>query len=54
MPLGCEWEQGRRQPEAAARVLLLVIASKPEVVDEVLAATTPQGGLGIRRRVARV
>ena len=33
-----EWEQGRRQPEAAARVLLLVIASRPEVVDEVLAA----------------
>jgi putative transcriptional regulator len=34
-----EWEQGRRQPEAAARVLLLVIASRPEVVDEVLAAS---------------
>ena len=33
-----EWEQGRRQPEAAARVLLLVIASHPEVVDEVLHA----------------
>lgn len=33
-----EWEQGRRQPEAAARVLLLVIASRPEVVDEVLAS----------------
>ncbi len=33
-----EWEQGRRQPEAAARVLLLVIATHPEVVDEVLAA----------------
>jgi putative transcriptional regulator len=33
-----EWEQGRRQPEAAARVLLLVIAAHPEVVDEVLAA----------------
>jgi putative transcriptional regulator len=31
-----EWEQGRRQPEAAARVLLLVIASHPDVVDEVL------------------
>ena len=31
-----EWEQGRRQPEAAASVLLLVIASRPEVVDEVL------------------
>jgi len=37
-----EWEQGRRQPEAAARVLLLVIASRPEVVDEVLAAAIPQ------------
>jgi putative transcriptional regulator len=36
-----EWEQGRRQPEAAARVLLLIIASKPEVVDEVLAAAMP-------------
>jgi putative transcriptional regulator len=33
-----EWEQGRRQPEAAARVLLMVIARRPEVVDEVLAA----------------
>jgi putative transcriptional regulator len=37
-----EWEQGRRQPEAAARVLLLVIASRPDVVDEVLAASMPQ------------
>lgn len=37
-----EWEQGRRQPEAAARVLLLVIASKPEVVEEVLAASALQ------------
>ncbi len=37
-----EWEQGRRQPEAAARVLLLVIASRPEIVDEVLAAAMPQ------------
>jgi putative transcriptional regulator len=37
-----EWEQGRRRPEAAARILLLVIASRPEVVDEVLAAAMPQ------------
>jgi putative transcriptional regulator len=37
-----EWEQGRRQPEAAARVLLLVIARSPEVVDAVLAGATPQ------------
>jgi DNA-binding transcriptional regulator YiaG len=33
-----EWEQGRRQPEAPARILLLLIASRPNVVDEVLAA----------------
>lgn len=32
-----EWEQGRRQPEAAARVLLLVIDRHPEIVAEVLA-----------------
>ena len=31
------WEQGVRQPEAAARVLLLVLAHRPEVIDEVLA-----------------
>ena len=37
-----EWEQGRRQSEAAARILLLVIASRAEVVDEVLAAAMPQ------------
>jgi putative transcriptional regulator len=33
-----EWEQGRRQPEAAARVLLLVIAHNPEAVDAALKA----------------
>jgi len=37
-----EWEQGRRQPEAAARVLLLVIASRPEVVDAVLVTSMQQ------------
>jgi putative transcriptional regulator len=31
-----EWEQGRRQPEASARILLLVIAKRPEVVEQVL------------------
>jgi putative transcriptional regulator len=34
-----DWEQRRRQPEAAARVLLLVIAHNPEAVSEALAAT---------------
>jgi len=37
-----EWEHGRRQPEAAARVLLLVIDRNPDVVDEALAAANPQ------------
>ena len=31
-----EWEYKRRQPEAAARTLLLVIDRNPEVVDQVL------------------
>jgi putative transcriptional regulator len=30
------WEQGRRQPEGPARVLLALIARHPEVVEEVL------------------
>ena len=33
-----EWEQGRRQPEASARVLLLMIASQPHLVDEAIRA----------------
>ncbi len=37
-----EWEQGRRQPEAAARTLLLVIASRPDIVEEVLQAAGPR------------
>jgi putative transcriptional regulator len=32
-----DWEQHRRQPEQAARVLLLVIAHNPDAVDEALA-----------------
>lgn len=33
-----EWEQRRRRPEQAARVLLLVIAHNPGAVSEALAA----------------
>lgn len=33
-----DWEQGRRQPEKAARVLLLVIAHNPDAVTAALAA----------------
>ena len=33
-----DWEQHRRQPEQAARVLLLVIAHNPDAVTEALTA----------------
>lgn len=33
-----DWEQRRRQPEQAARVLLLVIQHNPEAVTDALAA----------------
>jgi len=33
-----DWEQHRRQPEQAARVLLMVIAHDPAAVDNALAA----------------
>src|SRR6266545_4593531 len=32
------WEQGRRQPEGPARILLLVINKEPEAVHRVLAS----------------
>ena len=32
-----DWEQHRRRPEAAARVLLMVIDKEPEAVDRALA-----------------
>jgi putative transcriptional regulator len=32
------WEQDRRQPEGAARVLLLVIDKEPEAVQRALAS----------------
>ncbi len=37
-----DWEQSMVRPRGAARVLLMVMASKPEVVDEVLAAAKLQ------------
>jgi putative transcriptional regulator len=33
-----DWEQGRRVPDRAARVLLLTIAKHPEAVEDALAA----------------
>jgi putative transcriptional regulator len=48
-----DWEQHRRQPEQAARVLLLVIDSHPDAVDDALrrASATPAAlpdGIGRR------
>lgn len=37
-----DWEQQRRTPERAARVLLLVIAQDPSAVDRALAAAQPR------------
>ena len=31
-----DWEQGRRQPERAARILLAMIAHAPEVMEKVM------------------
>ena len=33
-----DWEQGRRKPEASARVLLMLIADQPHLVDEAIRA----------------
>ena len=33
-----DWEQGRRQPEAATRFLLKVIENRPDFIADVLAA----------------
>ncbi len=33
------WEQGRRQPEVPARILLALIERRPDIVEQVLAAS---------------
>jgi putative transcriptional regulator len=38
------WEQGRREPELAARILLAVIDKRPEVVEEILHTGTSRAG----------
>lgn len=35
-----DWEQGRRQPERAARILLTIIEREPEVVNRVVAPSS--------------
>ena len=37
-----EWEQGRRSPARAARVLLMVIDQFPDIVERVLEAEQPE------------
>ena len=43
-----DWEQGRRRPEAAARVLLLVIAHNPAAVVDALAQSCAAAGGSLR------
>ncbi len=43
-----DWEQHRRQPDPAARVLLTVIAAEPEAVDRALATAARPGADGSR------
>ncbi len=64
IPLGTlrNWEQGVRQPEGPARVLLMVIASEPAAVDRALKAWKPKQvdakfgrpGKAARAKAARV
>ena len=44
-----DWEQRKRRPEGAARVLLAVIESEPEAVTRALAAAARKAA-GHRRR----
>jgi len=39
-----DWERGRYQPDAPARVLLLVIANRTDAVEEVLDALVERDG----------
>jgi putative transcriptional regulator len=43
IPLGTlrDWEQGRKEPDAAARAFLVVIAREPEAVQRALAVSAP-------------
>ena len=45
------WEQGRRQPDQAARAFLMVIDREPEMVQQVLSA--PAGDKRAGRRLPR-
>ena len=46
IPLGTlrDWEQGRKEPDAAARAFLVVIAREPETVTRALAAVRAAAG----------
>ena len=36
-----EWEQGRRKPERSARILLAVIATNPQAIEQALTVLSP-------------
>jgi len=43
------WEQGARQPEGPARVLLMVIARRPDAVQEALTANDDMAPMAIAK-----
>lgn len=49
IPLGTlrDWEQGRSEPDQAAQAYLKVIASAPDLVAGIMAATSPYKGEAI-------
>jgi putative transcriptional regulator len=44
-----DWEQGRRQPERSARILLRVVEREPKAVMRALARTARASGLALTR-----
>ncbi len=47
------WEQGRRYPSGAARVLLLIAERHPEVIVNTLSVTMPKVTMAKKKKVAK-
>jgi putative transcriptional regulator len=56
IPIGTlrDWEQGRKEPDAAAKAYLRVIASEPETVRKALLPRPRPGGMKRRREAGDV
>jgi putative transcriptional regulator len=47
------WEQGRRYPSGAARVLLLIAEHYPEVIVDTLTITMPKVTVAVKKKVTK-